>query len=316
MNARCLFDTYIVVDWSAASSPKKGADSIWWYELRDGRCGSPRNPTTREAACKEIRAALLENVEERRRVLIGFDFPYGYPSGWAKALALSGTPWKATWEFLGHQICDSKDNAINRFQVAAGLNAKVGGGPFPFGGCPSSAECKNLRQVKAWKQAGDEFGEFRITERRVRGPQPAWKLFTSGSVGSQALLGIPRLLSLRFDQQLHSYSKVWPFETGFALPQLPIGQASIIHAEIYPSLVPIEPVHDEVKDCAQVRGLAEHFLRLDQEGSFGTLFAIPADLAPEQQRIEEEEGWMFRDFAKEVFALSIVRTKRRGVLEV
>ena len=60
---------------------KRVLTAVWWHELRDGRCGSPRHPTTREVACEEIKAALLENVEERRRVLIGFDFPYGYPSG-------------------------------------------------------------------------------------------------------------------------------------------------------------------------------------------------------------------------------------------
>jgi len=69
------------VDWSAAGRPKRVLTAVWWHELRDGRCGSPRHPTTREVACEEIKAALLENVEERRRVLIGFDFPYGYPSG-------------------------------------------------------------------------------------------------------------------------------------------------------------------------------------------------------------------------------------------
>jgi hypothetical protein len=56
-------------------------------------------------------------------------------------------------------------------------------------------------------------------------------------------------------------------ETGFVSPGLPRWRASIIHAEIYPSLVPIETKQDKVKDCGQVRQFAEHFLRIDREGS-------------------------------------------------
>ena len=49
----------------------------------------------------------------------------------------------------------------------------------------------------------------------------------------------------------------------------PVGQNRdylIVHAEIYPSLLPIQPTAGEVKDAAQVRTMASHFAALDDAG--------------------------------------------------
>jgi hypothetical protein len=54
--------------------------------------------------------------------------------------------------------------------------------------------------------------------------QPIWKLFGNGSVGGQALLGIPRLSALRNDEVLEPVFRVWPFETGFE--RCPVGQTA------------------------------------------------------------------------------------------
>ena len=80
--------------------------------------------------------------------------------------------------------------------------------------------------------------------------QPIWKLYGNGSVGSQALLGIPYLTALRNDPVLASVSRGWPFETGLgALPGRPKRDCLIVHAEIYPSLVPNQTTEGEVKDA-------------------------------------------------------------------
>jgi hypothetical protein len=123
--------------------------------------------------------------------------------------------------------------------------------------------------------------------------QPIWKLFQNGSVGSQALLGIPHVAALRNDAVLSPVSRVWPFETGLgALPSRPKRDYLIVHAEIYPSLLPIQPAAGEVKDSVQVRTMAAHFAALDDAGELSTLFAGPADLTPEdRKRVEREEGW-------------------------
>ena len=44
--------------------------------------------------------ALRQFVAGGERVLVGFDFPYGYPAGFAAALDLTGPPWLAVWRYL------------------------------------------------------------------------------------------------------------------------------------------------------------------------------------------------------------------------
>ena len=123
--------------------------------------------------------------------------------------------------------------------------------------------------------------------------QPIWKLYGNGSVGSQALLGIPHLSALRNDAELAPVSRVWPFETGLsALPRRQERDYLIVHAEIYPSLLPNEPTAEEVKDAAQVRTMAFHFAALDDAEELSSLFAGPTWLTREQRlSVEREEGW-------------------------
>ena len=118
-------------------------------------------------------------------------------------------------------------------------------------------------------------------------------LFQNGSVGSQALLGIPHLAALRNEAVLSPVSRVWPFETGLgALPSRPKRDYLIVHAEIYASLLPLLPAAGEGKDAAQIRTMAAHFAALDDAGELSTLFADPAHLTPaDRERVEREEGW-------------------------
>ena len=79
-------------------------------------------------------------------------------------------------------------------------------------------------------------GRFRRAEARAPGTQPAWKLLGQGSVGGQALLGIPMLRALRDDPALAPASRIWPFETGFTPRPRATGPV-IVHAEIWPGIV-------------------------------------------------------------------------------
>jgi precorrin-8X/cobalt-precorrin-8 methylmutase len=81
-----LFDRYIAVDWSAANTPKRGRDSIWIGELGpEGRVPS-ENPPTRHAAMAAIGARLLSARQRGERIMLGFDFVFGYPRGAAAAI--------------------------------------------------------------------------------------------------------------------------------------------------------------------------------------------------------------------------------------
>ena len=90
------FNAYVMVDWSAASTPRLGRDSIWIATAERSsarRAGKAARRTalvnlrTRAEAAGwlEARLAALAN---KGRVLAGFDFPFGYPAGTAARLGL------------------------------------------------------------------------------------------------------------------------------------------------------------------------------------------------------------------------------------
>ena len=295
-----LFDAYVMVDWSANARPKTRWDSVWYSVLtreRGGAVPTCRNPATRQRAIEEITGILGGFSERKVPTLIGFDFPYGYPSGFANALGLSGKiPWRAVWDAIAARIEDHEDNSNNRFETAAEFNRKVLGGPFPFWGCPPNRQSTTLTSRKVQPFTAGTLPEYRLTDRRAKakGAQPVWKLYGPGAPGSQALLGIPYVAKLRTDPRFDTVSRVWPFET--LLEPLACREQrdwAILHAEIFPSLVLSRAEPGEIRDEAQVRNLAEYFARLDEEGELGNLFDCPAGITDEDRSMaESEEGWI------------------------
>ena len=234
------FDAYLMVDWSASSRPATGADSIWYCLMaRTGtrlHVAALENPSTRVRAIAEIRQILCGLARQERTVLVGFDFPFGYPAGFADALRLEcDRPWDGVWRELVRSIVDRADNSNNRFDVAGELNRRVSGACGPFWGCPRNRECTTLSSTKG---PGGHLAERRLTD--VGNMQPIWKLYGNGSVGSQALVGIPHVAALRNHPGLATVSRVWPFETGLVrLPNREDRDCLIVLAEIYPSLVAV-----------------------------------------------------------------------------
>lgn len=287
------FDAYVVVDWSANSTRKTGADSIWWaaqaWEGSQLRLRHVSNPPTRAEAEAEIRRYLLEAVTAGRSVLIGFDFPYGCPAGFACALGLAGPAWEAVWTFVAEAIDDQQHlGRNNRFQLAGRLNRRLGAAQF--WGHPPGRSYPGLGPTKPAKPP---LPAYRLAERAARGAKSAWQLQGAGAVGSQALMGLPTLHRLRSDPALREVSTVWPFETGPLLPPRPHGRGRIVHAEVYPSLLAVEPVPGQVKDEAQVVSLAAWLARQDASHELGAYFAAPASLPPaERELVLLEEGWI------------------------
>lgn len=301
-----LFDAYVVVDWSAASRPRTGRDSIWIATARgDGTrldVAEPVNPRTRRDAEDRIADLLQGYVARRRRVLIGFDFPYGYPRGLARALGVSGgaSPWRAAWDLLRERIRDDERNVNNRFEVASEMNARMGAGSGPFWGCPPRRQTQQLRTRRKgeWDFPFSTTRELvlhrlRETESRMKGVQETWKLLGAGSVGSQALLGIPCVARLRDRPTLDPHSRVWPFETGFSPRPSPNVGPFILHAEIWPGVVKIDGTLHPVRDAAQVLSLARHAAELDEKAALGRWFGEPPRLTGSARRVcLEEEGWI------------------------
>jgi precorrin-8X/cobalt-precorrin-8 methylmutase len=300
-----LFDTYIAVDWSAAKQRTLGADSIWVAACRckgsNVHVEAPVNHGTRHEACQDLELQLLAEVEAGRRVLLGFDFAYGYPGGTADAAGFpgDGPRWQRTWQALAERIHDSVENANNRFAVAEGLNATISDQQGPFWGCPAREAGGQLRPTKPafpFPVADGRLAEYRLTEtwlkRAKRSVQSVWKLCYPASVGSQVLMGIPRLQTLRHHPVLAPYSRVWPFETGFtAQPVAPDGPC-VLHAEIWPSLAPLATGFT-IKDAAQVAGTARWLAEMDAAGTLGALFDVPIGISDTERAICcAEEGWI------------------------
>ena len=68
-----------------------------------------------------VNAALEDAMTRDQRVILGFDFGFGYPKGLAEAL--TGSPDAlALWDWLAERIEDGADNANNRFDVAENID--------------------------------------------------------------------------------------------------------------------------------------------------------------------------------------------------
>ena len=292
-----LFSAYVIVDWSAASKATTGADSVWIGVLkRDVRfrmAFESYNPPTRGEAKKRL-ILILDDLKKRsERALVGFDFPLGFPRGFASALKLPGEqPWRAAWDQLDKMVKDKADNTNNRFGVASEINRRLTGGPFPFWGCPPRDTLTTLQPKKTRNHGPDDLPEFRHADLAAKGAASIWKLYYNGSVGGQAIMGIPAARRIKLARG--EAVKAWPFETGFkALTEADLAGVDIVLAEVYPSMIKAPALPGEVKDLTQVRTTAEHFARLDEANKLGALFApakgAAADVVLDAER---EEGWI------------------------
>lgn len=298
------FDTYVMVDWSAAAAPVTGKDSIWigtaqWQANTDQLSQQTHNVRTRAEALSLLRSFLRESIRRGQRVLLGFDFAYGYPTGFAKALQLASTPqgpWKSVFLYLRDRIQDGDDNSNNREDVASQCNARIGGGPGPFWGCHAGKAGASLTTKRIGELVFPYHGlqEYRHTElaaRRIARPQSVWKLNQGVSVGGQTLMGIRRLAELRFESEdaLTQNLRIWPFETGWTIPR-----ALVAVVEIFPSLLAPDPSLGAYRDQQQVASLCRWAAREDHAGRLQSYFQRPHRLTEQQARdCEIEEGWIF-----------------------
>ena len=293
-----LFDTYVIVDWSASNTPTKGKDSIWIAVAeRDGAevtLKTCTNVPTRHEAIKQVSDLLKTYHADGKRVFAGFDFAFGYPQG-AAHLVSGQHSWSGLWETLASHIQDNEQNQSNRFEVAAHLNRTYFESSL-YWGHPAGSRFEGLEPTKP-KIANASISQRRLVENQVRSAKSVWQLHYNGSVGSQSLVGIPSLNRLRRDRDLQGQIQVWPFETGFSDNI----KGSVV-AEIYPSLIPVRVQEGQVKDAAQVETLATHFATLDAEDQFNALLSAPSHLDEKFLDIVlNEEGWIVgagHDFQK------------------
>lgn len=95
------FDTIVIVDWSGGNDrgPTPVKDAIW-------ACVAGQDPIYFRNRIL-VETWLIELFERElaagRRVMAGFDFPFAYPAGFAKAITGTDDPF-AMWAWLNDQI--------------------------------------------------------------------------------------------------------------------------------------------------------------------------------------------------------------------
>lgn len=303
------------MDFSARStpSPKNPApDALWLGHARVGGPGGRSDPAsaryfrTRADVAQDLGPRLARALDAGERVLLGVDVGLGYPAGFADAAGLpgDGPPWRRTWNYLRDAVEDGPDNANNRFAVAAELNRRLdqSGCPRRFWACPPSAAGPHLttRRPPVGDGLADEAAppaRRRVVEQRVKSAHELWKLFTTGSVGSQTLLGIAWLARLLDQPGLAKRHAVWPFSDGFAAPGGMLGGGLLTVAEVYPRLsddaAGPEQLHHAIRDAAQVRTLAGMLAARAGDGRLAAWLGPPRGLNPaDTGRCVSEEGWI------------------------
>lgn len=334
-----MFDTYLMVDWSAkreatGNAPQEAA--IWWAVQRASSWRSwqvraqreePSDAAslgvqarlesgvfyerTRYSAIKNISCFIRNEVSMAKRVLVGFDFAFGYPVRFLSHLVssriLKDACAPSLWKWLAQrpELRNLPDNSNRRFMVAGKLNKTYGStdglwGPYYLNRGHLSDVPRSVQKEKRSPWPDCYPGEYRFTDKAL-GAQPAsvWKLTGQDSVGSQVLMGLPALHHLS-REAFKDTAVVWPFDTRFVAPNTDQGGHPIVFVEIYPSLLReaikkhMEP--NEFADRAQVRLNALAFSLLDSRDQLRPLFLGPrasGTEVPEEQAIANEEGWIF-----------------------
>lgn len=265
------FDSFAVLDWSGGNDtgPRPRRDAIWLGVVRGGLEEAPRYLRNRVEAEAALGALIDAERAAGRRLLIGVDFPFGFPAGFAAALTGRADPL-AVWDWLEAEIEDSP-RANNRFDVAGRINARLPGiGPFWFNALGREIDHLPRRDTRT----GHGLPERRAAEAACRGAFPCWQMGGAGSVGGQVFMGLPVLNRLR--RRCAEGVAVWPFE--------PLDRPVAL-VEVWPGL--INPVIKRaeaaggIRDAHQVRLLARALAGLPA-ARLGAMLAVEAP----------EEGWI------------------------
>ncbi len=264
------FDTIVMIDWSGGNDtgarPRK--DAIWAGINREGQTLDPVYLRNRIVAEAWIADLIKAETEADRRVMIGFDFPFGYPAGFAEALTGDSDPL-TLWDWFEARIKDTpKSN--NRFDLAGELNLGLGDGRGPFWANElPKRDVPGLPRTKA--EYANPFPEERQSETQAKGAFTCWQLAGAGAVGSQVFMGLPVLSRLR--NRFQGQISVWPFE--------PLN-TPVTFIEIWPPLTVGAAPEGMIKDAWQVQEIARQVSGLS-DAALAEILDVTA----------AEEGWIF-----------------------
>jgi len=138
------FDTFVMIDWTGGNDtgPTPRKDAIWAC-IAGQSPAYLRNRIEAEAWLGDL---ITRELAAGRRALLGFDFPFGYPKGFAQALCGSANPLD-----LGAWVAERIEDAPksnNRFDIAARINQHLGQGKGPFWANALARDIPGLARTK------------------------------------------------------------------------------------------------------------------------------------------------------------------------
>ena len=246
------------------------------------------NPRTRRDAESWLTARIERHRIAGRKVLVGFDFAFGYPSEVAGRLFMGlKTPWSSIWSALERTVLDDANNDNNRFAIAAALNQQLGDRWF-WGG-PAARSGAWLEQTKS----PTSLPELRVVDQRVNAARnrhvfSARQLFGNGSVGSQVFVGLPVCQRLRATPSLGL--SVWPFDTGLDVPGQRTAHGGLL-VEIWPGVIAEDLTLHNVRDAAQMLSYARWAASHDVSATLGEFFT-PSVSEADRIQVCSSEGWI------------------------
>ncbi|MEL6641806.1 MAG: molybdopterin guanine dinucleotide synthesis [Pseudomonadota bacterium] len=232
-----------MIDWSGGNDrgPRPTHDAIWAAIHRPDGADPPQYFRNRQVFEEWIMPTLEAEISNGRRVMAGFDFPFGYPDGFCQHLTGGRDPL-ALWAWFADRISDAP-HQNNRFDVAGAINATLPG-VGPFWGNGLKRDIQYLPR-KGRERTANPFRERRQVETFAKGSFTCWQLAGAGSVGSQVMMGLPVLHRLR--QYFRDAISIWPFE--------PLTKPIAV-MEIWPTLYAGPAPADMIKDAHQVAATA------------------------------------------------------------
>lgn len=263
-----MFDTFAMVDWSGGNDtgPRPRRDAIW--ACRAG--AAPVYLRNRQSAEAWLTDLVETELDAGRRLCLGFDFPFGYPTGFAQALTGRQDPF-AVWSWFETRLQDGPD-ANNRFALAGEINLKLGAGRGPFWFNGLGRDIDGLPRDRS--DYANPFAERRRAETQAQGAFTCWQMGGAGAVGGQVMTGLPVLARLR--QRFDGQVAVWPFEAM---------TSPVCLVEIWPTLldpaVRAQTGPEDIRDAVQVKTVAEALARLH-----------PDQLSEMLDVSAPEEGWI------------------------
>jgi hypothetical protein len=147
-----FFDFYIMVDWSAAARRRGMRTDTIWIACGDFKAEKPQteSPFSRTEATQLVHSLLDDQANKGLRVLVCFDFAYGYPRDFSAALqAATGTadstlPWLAVWQYLSDAIKDDE--------------GAVPHGKLPIAAIVLMSQMRSTRSCLRVRKPADRFG--------------------------------------------------------------------------------------------------------------------------------------------------------------